>query len=148
MVLQRIHVFFPSNNNKANKSFFNVRVQLDKSLPMIDRTDTSSWQSTWKAIFFFKHLLRETSRKINQQVYNIIQGLFIFLHRSSWVYSAPAGDFPTQQAQANSGGTTTFCAPHSVLPNSFPVNMRNWAKRRIELLKVTARKDLIMVRCI
>ena len=79
----------------------------------------------WEGYFIFKHLITETSSKINQQVHNIIQGLFIIVHRSNSVYSAPAGDSPTQHAQANSGGTTTFAAPHLVLPNSFPVKILN-----------------------
>lgn len=67
-------------------------VQLDKS-SSTDRQYRHIFMTThWEGYFIFKHFMTEISSKINQQVYNIIQGLFIFLHRSSTVYSAPAGD--------------------------------------------------------
>ena len=53
-VLQYIHVFFPSNNNKANKSFFDVLVQPDKSSYMIGSTDTGTFITTnWEGQLFY-----------------------------------------------------------------------------------------------
>ena len=90
--------------------------------------------------------MTETSSKINKQVYNLIQRLFIFLHRSSSVYSAPAGDSPHNKQIAVEPQHSLHRTQY--YQTVFQWKRVTWAKGRIELLKIPARKDIIMVRCI